>query len=264
MITTDFVPGSPCWLDLGAPDVGAAAGFYRSVFGWEHRSMGSEAGDYGVFQLDGRTVAGLGPLDEEGARSAWMIYFCTSDADATTRAVRESGGTVRVPPMDAGGEGRMAQYTDPQGGQFAVWEPGSTKGAEAVDGPGSLSWTELYTTDAASAGEFYRNLFGWRTQDTDLPGGGGTYTLITPAGLPEERMHGGMMQLPAGQLESTGGRPYWHPVFGSADCDATAARVTSDGGAVRMGPEDAEGVGRLAVCADPAGAEFVVLTPAQS
>jgi predicted enzyme related to lactoylglutathione lyase len=31
-----------------------------------------------------------------------------------------------------------------------------------------------------------------------------------------------------------------------------------------MGPEDAEGVGRLAVCVDPAGADFVVLTPAES
>jgi predicted enzyme related to lactoylglutathione lyase len=30
-----------------------------------------------------------------------------------------------------------------------------------------------------------------------------------------------------------------------------------------MGPEDAEGVGRLAVCLDPANADFVVLTPAQ-
>lgn len=263
MITTDFVPGSPCWLDLGAPDVGAAAGFYRSVFGWEYRPVGPEAGGYGVFRLDGEAVAGLGPLDEEGARPAWTVYFRVPDADAATRTVRESGGTVRVPPTEVGGEGRMAQCTDPQGGRFAVWEPGSTKGLEAVDGPGSLSWTELCTTDTDGAKEFYGNLFGWRTQDVDLPGDGGTYTLITPAGLPEERMHGGMIRLPAEQLRPAGGGPYWHPVFGTADCDATAAGVAAGGGTVRMGPEDAEGIGRLAVCADPAGAEFVVLAPAR-
>lgn len=40
MITTDFVPGSPCWLDLGAPDVRAAAAFYGTVLGWEYESMG--------------------------------------------------------------------------------------------------------------------------------------------------------------------------------------------------------------------------------
>jgi hypothetical protein len=29
-----------------------------------------------------------------------------------------------------------------------------------------------------------------------------------------------------------------------------------------MGPQDAPGVGRLAVCLDPSNADFVVLTPA--
>ena len=75
-------------------------------------------------------------------------------------------------------------------------------------------------------------------------------------------MHGGLMQISADMLAHKGGQPYWHPVFGSADCDATVALVTKHGGKVTMGPHTAEGVGRLAVCTDPAGAEFVVLTPA--
>lgn len=263
MITTDFVPGSPCWLDLGAPDVASAAAFYGSVFGWEFQSYGPEAGGYGVLRRDGKTVGAIGQLTEEGARSAWMIYFKTTDADATAGAVERSGGTVRVAPLDADGEGRMAQFTDPLGGQFAVWQPGKMQGLDAVDEPGSLSWIELYTTDAAAAKEFYGNLFGWQTEDIPLPGGGGTYSLITPSGLPQERMHGGMMQLPAEHLALTGGRPYWHPVFAVTDCDATVAKVTENGGSVQMGPEDAEGVGRLAVCLDPAGADFVVLKPAE-
>jgi predicted enzyme related to lactoylglutathione lyase len=263
MITTDFVPGSPCWLDLGAPDVGAAADFYSAVFGWEFESFGPEADGYGVFRQDGRAVGGVGRLTEEGARPAWMIYFSTPDADATVGAVERLGGTVRVAPLDADGEGRMAQFTDPLGGQFAVWQPGKTQGMEAVDEPGTLSWTELCTTDAAAAKEFYGSIFGWSTQDMELPGGGGTYALVTPSGGGQERMQGGIMQLPAEYLDLTGGRPYWHPVFGVADCDATVARVTGNGGSVRMGPEDAEGVGRLAVCLDPSGAEFVLLAPAE-
>ncbi len=96
MITTDFVPGSPCWLDLGAPGVPAAAASYRSVLGWEYASMGEggdvEVGDMegGMFRKDGRTVAGLGQLTEEGARSAWMIYYGVADADATTAAVERA------------------------------------------------------------------------------------------------------------------------------------------------------------------------------
>ncbi|MET8679784.1 VOC family protein [Streptomyces sp. NPDC004647] len=264
MITTDFVPGSPCWLDLGAPDVAAAAAFYGPVLGWEFQSYGPDAGGFGVFRLNGKIVGAVGRLTEEGARSAWMIYFNTPDADSTAQAVERSGGTVRVVPMDADGEGRMAQFSDPLGGQFAVWQPGRSKGLDAVDEPGTLCWTELYTTDAAAAKEFYGGLFGWQTQDMPLPGGGGTYSLITPSGLGEERMQGGVMQLPAEYLALTGGRPYWHPVFAVADCDGTVAKVTGNGGSVQMGPEDAEGVGRLAVCLDPSGADFVLLTPSES
>src|SRR4051812_37629622 len=155
MITTDFAPGSPCMLDLGAPDVPATASFYSAVLGWDYEPMGeSEGMEGGMFRRDGKIVAGLGKLTEEGARSAWMLYFTVADADATTQAVESAGGTVRVAPMDLEEWGRMAQYSDPLGGQFAVWQPGTSKGVELVDQPGSLSWTELYTSDAAAAKGF--------------------------------------------------------------------------------------------------------------
>ncbi|MBZ6474332.1 VOC family protein [Streptomyces griseocarneus] len=261
MITTDFRPGSPSWIDLGAPDVAATAGFYRAVFGWEFETAGADMADYGIFKLDGRTVGGLGRLTEEGARSAWMIYFNTPDARAAAEATERAGGRVRVAPVDADGEGMMAQLTDPLGGQFAVWQPGTSPGLEAVDAPGTLAWTELYTTDAAAAKAFYGSLFGWQTSDMQLPGGG-TYALVTPAGCGEERMQGGIMELPGEHLTLTSGRPYWHPVFAVTDCDATVDRVRGNGGGLQMGPEDAEGVGRLAICLDPSGADFVVLAPA--
>jgi uncharacterized protein len=263
MITTDFVHGSPCWLDLGAPDIDAATAFYRAVFGWEYQSFGPDAGGYGAFRKDGQAVGAIGPLSEEGARSAWMVYFRTDDAAATARAAEQAGGTVRVAPSAMGEWGSMAQLSDPQGGQFAVWQQGSEgSGLELTDASGSLGWVELYTTDSAAAKEFYDGLFGWQYQDMPMPGDATmTYTLITPAGQQEERMHGGLVQMPADQLPQTDGRAYWHPVFGTDDCDATVARVQDNGGGLLMGPENGEGVGRLAVCTDPAGAEFVVLKP---
>ncbi|MBD0708263.1 MULTISPECIES: VOC family protein [unclassified Streptomyces] len=272
MITTDFVPGSPCWLDLGAPDVPTAAAFYGAVLGWDYEPMGgnhSEDGEHehaegGMFRKDGKIVGGLGKLTEEGARPAWMIYYSVSDADAATRAVENAGGTVRVPPRDLGEWGRMAQYSDPLGGEFAVWQPGASKGVELLDKPGSLSWTELYTTDTTAAKAFYGGVLGWRFSDMAMPGDMGAYTLITPAGQPEERMQGGLMALSEADLALAHGRPYWHPVFAVADCDDTVARVTSNGGNVQMGPADMPGVGRLAVCLDPAGADFVALTPSTS
>lgn len=263
MITTDFVPGSPCWLDVGTPDVAATAAFYTSVFGWDFDPLDQEDGQYGVFRLNGKTVSGIGPLTEAGARPAWMIYFTTVDAEATARTVELLGGAVRAAPFDVDEQGRIGQFTDPLGGQFAVWQPGKSQEPQALDEPGSMSWTELYTTDAGSAKEFYGALFGWQTQDMELPGGSGTYHLVTPAGEGPERMQGGIMQVPGEQLTLTRGLPYWHPVFAVTDCDATVGRVTDGGGSIQMGPEDAEGVGRMAVCLDPFGADFVVLRPAE-
>lgn len=260
MITTDFAVGAPCWIDLGVQDSTAAKKFYGGVLGWDFQPWDASDERYGTFQIDGKTVAALGPLDE-GAESSWMIYFRTSDLEETARKIRDTGGEVRVEPFSVDGHGRMAQFTDPQGAQFAAWEPAGTPGLGVVDQPGSLMWIELYTTDASAAKEFYEGLYGWGYTDMPMPGDEGTYTLITPAGQPEERMHGGLMEAPAEALAPAGGKPYWHPVFHTTDCDATIAKVNELGGKVVMGPEDAEGVGRLAVCVDPFGADFVVLKP---
>ncbi|OEV04770.1 VOC family protein [Streptomyces oceani] len=261
MITTDLVTGSPAWLDLGATDPAATAAFYGSVFGWQVRPYDPVAGGYGFFELDGKTVAAFGEMTDSGAQPAWMIYFRTADADSAAETVRQRGGTVRTEPSDVGEYGRLAQFTDPQGGEFAVWQPGTTPGLDTFDEPGALMWTELCTTDAAEASDFYRALFGWRIDDMTMPGGEGTYELLTPAGQSEDHMHGGIAEVGPEDLPMTSGSPYWHPVFHTADCDASVARVTESGGGVTREPADAEGVGRLAVCHDPAGAEFVFLTP---
>src|SRR5919199_2079980 len=115
---------------IGAPDTDAAAAFYNGVFGWDFQSAGPNAGGYGFLQKSGRTVAGLGPLSEEGARPAWTVYFQTPDADATAKAVEQGGGTVRVAPFDVMEAGRMAALTDPQGAQFSIWQPAAIKGLE--------------------------------------------------------------------------------------------------------------------------------------
>ncbi len=258
MLTTDFVLGTPGWLDIGALDIASASAFYTAVFDWEFHSAGPDAG-YGMFTKGSRVAAAVGQLDEEGERPAWMIYFRTSDAQATADQVRRAGGAVRSAPFDVPEHGRMAQFSDPQGGKFAVWEPGKDPGLAVVDEPGSLNWVELMTTDTAAAKDFYGRLFGWTTSDMELPGGGGAYSVLAPSGADPNLAHGGMIALNPADLPE--GRAYWHPVFAVADCDLTVATVTDRGGKVKMGPQDAEGVGRLAVCEDPAGAEFVVLIP---
>ncbi|GAA2585665.1 VOC family protein [Streptomyces tubercidicus] len=259
MLTTNYVPGTPNWLDLGAPDIDAAVSFYSAVFGWTFQSAGPDAGGYGFFQLGGETVGAIGPLMDEGARSAWTVYFHTPDADATGKAVEQAGGSVRVPPMDVFTAGRLAAFTDPTGGEFAVWQPVDVPGLERVMEPNALCWTELYTTDAAAAKDFYRSVFSWSHQDMPM-GGDVIYSVVSAPGGGEgdDTGHGGIMQLQEENLKA-GSTSEWHPYFGVTDCDATFAAATGHGATVLIPPTDAPGVGRLAMVKDPAGAPFALI-----
>lgn len=259
MLSTDYVPGVPNWLDLSTPDTQAAIGFYGAVFDWQYQSAGPETGGYGFFQHAGRTVAGIGPKAEDGTPATWNLYFNTRDADATAKAVEQAGGRVRTAPTDVFSYGRVATFTDSTGADFGVWQPRDMPGLEVVSAPDTFFWSELYTTDAAAAKDFYRTVFSWQFNDMDM-GGEMTYTVLMPSGGGEDAAHGGLMRLPEENREA-GSASEWHPYFAVSDCDATAARATTGGATVLMPPTDGEGIGRLAMFLDPAGASFAIITP---
>ncbi|WP_225100198.1 VOC family protein [Streptomyces sp. CoH27] len=252
MLGTDFRTGSPVWLDLGSPDIEATAAFYGAVFGWTFAPAGPEAGGYGYLQKDGATVAAVGPLTEPGATPAWMTYFKAADALATADAVISAGGTVRAEPVNMG-EVWMAQFTDPQGAEFAVLQSGEGLGRTSEDD--ALVWVELHVGDPVAAIAFYRELFGWRSAEMHAPGM--TYRVLSIAdGDQQEGSFGGVAPLRDGQE-----RARWVPYFAVADADATVARARDNGGTVVMPAADVPDVGRIAWLADPAGAVFAVLKP---
>ncbi|MFB7451314.1 MULTISPECIES: VOC family protein [unclassified Streptomyces] len=253
MLGTQFTKGSPNWLDLGSPDTEAAAAFYGAVFGWDFRSAGPDAGGYGFFQQDGATVAALGPLDE-GAHSAWTVYFQTPDASATQKASEAAGGTTRTEAFDVMDAGRMANLTDPAGAEFAVWQPGTVQGLEKTSSPNTLLWAELHVPEPESTLGFYKSLFDWRWAQMDAPGM--TYRVISTAeGDQEDASFGGAAEAQEGM------KPSWVPYFAVEDADATSRSVQGNGGQVLMPAADIPDVGRIAWLADPFGAIFAVLKP---
>ncbi|MFE1101324.1 VOC family protein [Nocardiopsis alba] len=260
MITTDHLPGSPCWIDVASPDPEVTAEFYRRLFGWEAESAGPEAGGYVNFRLNGALVGAISPTRDEEQPIVWSIYRYTTDLDETLRKATALGATVHVEPMDVLELGRTAYLTDPQGGDLLLWQPRSFSGLELTDAPGALMWTEMWTPSAQGTKDFYGGLFGWEFTDVELEGSQ-RYSMIRPAGTGEDRYFGGAMEMTPDQLPQTDGKGDWHPVFHVMDCDAVIAELRDAGGQVLMGPEDAPGVGRLAVCSDPFGAGFVLLTP---
>ena len=263
MLTTRFVTGAPNWIDLTTPDIQSAGYFYGGLFGWRFQPGGPETGGYGLFQLEGKTVAGGMQTTEELGPPSWTVYFQTPDTDATAKAAEQAHGSVLVQPMDVLDMGRMAVLADKAGVHFGLWQPGTNKGLDVVQEPGSLCWLELYTADVPAAAGFYNATLGMETFALDFYGG--TYTTFSPGGQGEDAMFGGVVDKADDPAEAQS-PPYWLPYFEVTDTDATVARAQELGGAVRMPATDLPDVGRIAKLTDPYGARFAVIksAPARS
>lgn len=118
--------------------------------------------------------------------------------------------------------------------------------------PCGVVWYELMTSDSDGAGRFYAEVCGWRIDATAQQPNG--YRFIHgPLGP-----LGATMPLPPGSV-AMGMRPCWTFYLSVADCDAAAAAVAADGGAIHMPGTDVPGAGRFAFVSDPQGAMFYVM-----
>ncbi|MDX6595690.1 MAG: uncharacterized protein QOI72_1072 [Solirubrobacterales bacterium] len=250
---SSYTPGTPCWVELGTPDIEAAAAFYGELFGWEIPELpnSAELGGYRRAKKNGKDVAGVAPLMQEGQPPAWTSYISVEDADATAAAVKEAGGSVIAEPMDVMDLGRMAVFGDPTGAVFGIWQPGTFPGAGLVNESGALAWNELGTRDPDAAKAFYGTVFGWGTRDNEM-GEMGTYT----EWLVGEDSVGGMMDV-SGRLPDEI-PAHWLVYFAVENTDAALETVRSSGGGVSFGPIDIP-AGRFAIVTDPHGAAFAVI-----
>jgi uncharacterized protein len=250
MKINEYAPGAPCWADLMTTDLEAAKRFYPALLGWEPHPTSEEFGGYHMCRLGGDEVVGLGRTMAPDQPAAWAIYFATNDAEASANKVEAAGGKVLAAPTDVGEAGRMAQFLDPSGAAFAVWQAGEFAGAGKLEEPGAISWAELVTRDTGRAGDFYRQVFGWSPTSADV---GMPYTMFNLG----DRPVAGMMAMTPDQFPAEV-PAHWMLYFEVADTDATAANAARLGGRVTHPPTDIE-PGRFAVLNDPQGAVFSIV-----
>ena len=116
-------PGSICWRELRTKDLPAAMDFYSKMFGWELKQSGVTPVEYKEIIMDGAAKGGMMAIDEnwpEGIPSHWATYVAVANADETVAKITANGGSVKVPPFDAPGVGRMAMVADPAGADFSI------------------------------------------------------------------------------------------------------------------------------------------------
>ncbi|MEY9935597.1 putative enzyme related to lactoylglutathione lyase [Catenulispora sp. GP43] len=249
MKMTEYVPGTPCWVDLGTTDLEAAKKFYGALFGWSSQvAEDPAAGGYTMFLLNGEQVAGAMTTMSPEQPVAWNTYVAVDDADATMTRAQAAGAKTIMPPMDVTDVGRMAMFADPTGAVLGLWQPKSMKGAGLVNEPGSLTWDELNTRDAEAAKAFYAATFGWDAATAKMDGM--EYTELKVNG----RTVAGLMVMDDEHFPKET-PPHWAVYFGVADCEASVAKVGKLGGTVVV-PTTPIPMGRFAVCQDPQGGYF--------
>ncbi|SOE00529.1 VOC family protein [Blastococcus haudaquaticus] len=246
---TPWPDGTPCWVDVGTPDMDGAKAFYSALFGWEYVGGDAEFGGYSSAQLDGRMVAGLGPQQDPDDPTRWTTYFAASDAAAGAERIRAAGGRVLVEPMEVGPMGTMVIALDPQGNPFGLWQAGMHTGYQIHNEPGALAWNEAMVDDTSGAKQFYTAVFGFGFDQLGAEDGAGTdYATFSTGGNPLGGLAASDPSMPTG----------WLTCFAVGATDDTVALVEAKGGKVVTPPEDTP-FGRFAVVEDPWGASFEVL-----
>jgi predicted enzyme related to lactoylglutathione lyase len=249
-MSTNYPQGTPCWIDIGTPDLDGAIAFYSDLFGWEVEKGPADMGHYSMARLHGRNVAGIADQQVPGV-TVWTTYLAVDDVDTTVALVTEHGGTVIAEPMSVEGFGRMAIAADPGGAVVAFWEAGNHPGFDVTNEPGSVCWNELTTRAVEPSLEFYRAVLG--LDGVHTPTDGMDYCEFRVDG----RSVGGLMPM-VGDMWPDEIPNHWMVYFAVDDADATAARCVELGGQAPVPPTDIP-PGRFAVLTDPQGGHFSIL-----
>ncbi len=120
-------PGALTWTELHTTDTDRSKKFYTSLFGWKEKTSDAAGMTYTEFSVGDTVGAGMMAMTDQ-MKSAhvpphWMVYFQTTDVDATANKAKSLGGNLLVPPMDIPNVGRFSVISDPQGAAFAVYKP---------------------------------------------------------------------------------------------------------------------------------------------
>jgi predicted enzyme related to lactoylglutathione lyase len=245
--------GTFCWVELATTNLPASKVFYGTLFGWTVTDASLDGVPYSILTVGDREVGGMTALSKEarksGTASYWFSYVAVDDAGAIAAKAAQLGGQSVMDPMETG-PASIAVLRDPAGAVFGLWQSLDETGT-FDDGQANLvRLNELSTPDVERSGRFYSGLFPWR----EAAGG-------SPA-VPYKTFLLGE-QIVAGMMETEGAQPAaWMVYFSVRDAARTVEKAAYLGGKIVAPLNEVPGAGRLAILADPEGAVFAVVEPA--
>jgi uncharacterized protein len=253
--TGDFI-----WYELMTTDAEGAKAFYDAVVGW---NIGEGAVEFQGYRMigrsDGKFAGGVLPLTGEmqqhGAHPTWLGYIHVPDVDSAARAIEQAGGKTLM-THDIPNVGRIAMVTDPQGAPFYIMKPippaDDPNGKSDVFSPSAeqrVGWNELSTSDPAAARRFYREQFGWTSEQFMPMGERGEYRFFEQNGVTIGAVASAM----------DGQQPHWRFYVRVPSIAKAREAVEANGGKVAVGPMEVPGGDHILIGIDPQGAEFALV-----
>jgi uncharacterized protein len=116
--------------------------------------------------------------------------------------------------------------------------------------PGVPCWVDTSQPDPEAAAAFYSGLFGWDLEDVMPPQSQGRYLIA--------RLRGRDVAAVGSLPQAAPAAATWSTYIWVESAEQTASKVLDAGGKALMDPFDVMEAGRMAVFADPEGAEFRV------
>lgn len=253
--------GNFIWYELLTPDPDGAKEFYDAVVGWNIEASSSFPNGYRMIgRSDGKMAGGLLPLNTEmeqhGARPCWLAYVSVGDVDATVASVERGGGKSLMAPFDIPEVGRVSLVSDPQGAAIYVMKPippaGDPNAVSDVFSPSAeqrVGWNELQTSDVEASRGFYRDQFGWGSDEFMDMGEMGKYRFFDHQGT----------RLGALFDPANGQPPHWRFYIRVPSISQAKAITEAKGGTIHMGPHQVPTGDWIVVGSDPQGAEFALV-----
>ena len=250
---TSYAPGTPCWVDLGSPDLEASVEFYGGAV---------RLGGAGAAETPSRPAATAGrrrtasrrrrdDAADAGGPAAGLDHLRLGRRRRRDRGRGQGGRRQR----DRRADGRDGPRQDgglrrPDRRRLRDLAAGHVRRRRLVNEPGAFAWNELNTRDLGGAP---------RSSTAPSSAGASTTRRWAEAG-PTRRSTLGES---AGRRHARHGRrgvpdevpAHWLVYFGSRTPTRRSSRPRRRGGGVMLGPIDIP-VGRFAILTDPHGREL--------
>ncbi len=245
----EYNNGQVVWRDLVSPDPNLSSEFYKKVFGWTVKQVGTDDQPYWIFRNNGKPVAGMYKMSNsrKNAGGEWLPYFSVSSPEDFVSRSRTAGGNIILKPFELSGRGKVALLSDPENAYFAIIRSSNGDPSQSEPADNEFLWNELWSNDIVRSADYYKNIFSSQIEETNDDAR--PYIILKNNG----KKSSGIIKNPVENV-----RDHWIQYVRVSDVKATEQKAKDAGARIIIPADTSIRNGTVSVMIDPAGAPLAI------